>query len=84
MTDGFGLGDANDATIERIKAQGGDKSRLGMVALMWISHAERPLQAGELCHALAVELGSTDFDTSYAPSIPTLVGYCQGLVYCCR
>jgi len=51
-----------------------------MAALMWISHAERPLQAGELCHALAVELGSTDFDTSNAPSISTLVGYCQGLI----
>ena len=63
MADGFGLGDAYDATIERIKAQGGDKSRLGMAALMWIAHAERPLQASELYHALAVELGSFDFDT---------------------
>ena len=34
MMDGFGLGDAYDATIERIKAQGGDKARLGMEALM--------------------------------------------------
>ena len=34
------LGDAYGATIERIKAQGGDKSRLGMGVLMWISYAE--------------------------------------------
>ena len=34
MTDGFGLGDAYKATIERIKAQGGDKSKLGIEALM--------------------------------------------------
>src|SRR5207302_6796597 len=61
MTDGLGLGDAYGATIERIKAQGGDKSIFGMAALMWVSHAERPLGADELCHALAVELGSTDF-----------------------
>ena len=53
MTDGLGLGDAYGATIERIKAQSGDKSRLGMEALMWISHAERPLKVDELCHALA-------------------------------
>ena len=43
MIDGLGLEDAYGATIERIKAQGGDKSRLGMAALMWICHAERPL-----------------------------------------
>jgi len=80
MADGLGLGDAYGATIERIKAQGGDKSRLGMEALMWISHAERPLRVDELCHALAVELGSTDFNTDNVPSMSTLVGCCQGLI----
>ena len=80
MTGGLELGDVYGATIERIKAQEGDKSRLGMAALMWISHAERPLQAGELCHALAVRLGSTDFNTDNVSSISTLVGCCQGLI----
>src|ERR1700712_900905 len=80
MADGLGLGDVYGATIERIKAQDGDKSRLGMAALMWISHAERPLQADELCHALAVQLGSTDFNTSNVPSMSTLIGCCQGLI----
>jgi len=74
------LGDVYSVTIERIKAQDGDKSRLGMAALMWISHAERPLQAHELCYALAVELGSTDFNPDNVPSISTLVGCCQGLI----
>ena len=69
MTDGLRLGDAYGATIERIKAQDGDKSRLGMEALMWISHAERPLRADELCHALAVELCSRDLNASNIPSI---------------
>ena len=77
---GLGLRDAYSATIERIKAQGVDKSKLGMEALMWISHAERPLMAGELCHALAVELRSTDFDEDNVPSVSTLVSCCQGLV----
>ena len=52
MVPGLGLDDAYGATIERIKAQGGSKSGLGMGALMWISHAERPLMADELCRSL--------------------------------
>ena len=80
MVDGLRLGDAYGATIDRIKAQDGDKSRLGMEALMWISHAELPLRADELCHALGVELGSTDFNVDNVPSISTLVSCCQGLV----
>jgi len=80
MTDGLGLGDAYDATIERIKAQGRARSRLGIGALMWISYAERPLSPDELCHALAIELGSTDFNADNIPSITTLMGCCQGLI----
>jgi len=80
MTAGLELGDVYNSTIERIKEQDGDKSRLGMAALMWISHAERPLRADELCHALAVELGSTYFSAGNIPSVSTLVGSCQGLI----
>jgi len=80
MTYGLGLEDVYGTTVERIKAQGWGNSRLGMGALMWISHAERPLRADELCHALAVELGSTDFDPGNVPSISTLMSCCQGLI----
>ena len=80
MTGGLELEDVYGATIERIKAQDGDKSRLGMKALMWISHAERPPRADELCHALAVQLGSTDFDAGNIPLVSTLVNCCQGLI----
>jgi len=80
ITGGLGLGDAYGATIERIKAQDGDKSRLGITALMWISHAQRPLRADDLCQALAVELGSTNFNFDDIPSITTLVSCCQGLI----
>jgi len=80
MTDGVGLGDAYGTTLGRIKAQGGEKARLGMAALMWISHAERPLKADELCHALAVEIGSPGLDTDNIPSIGTLLACSQGLV----
>jgi len=80
MTAGLELGDVYNSTIERIKEQDGDKSRLGMAALMWISHAERPLRVDELCHALAVELGSTYFSAGNIPSVSTLVSSCQGLI----
>ena len=80
MTEGLELGDVYGATIERIKAQDGGKSTLGMAALMWISHAERPLRADELCHALAVQIGSADFDFGNVPSMSTLVSCCQGLI----
>ena len=80
MAGGLGLGDAYGATLDRIKGQGGEKAQLGVTALMWISHAERPLKADELCHALAVEIGSPDFNIDNVPSIATLLACCQGLV----
>ena len=80
MRNGLWLEDAYGAAIERIKAQGGNKSRLGIDALMWVSHAERTLSADELCHALAVGLGSIDFNADNVPSISVVVDCCQGLI----
>jgi len=71
MTDGLGLGDAYGATLGRIKRQGGEKARLGLAALMWISYAERPLKASELCQALAIEIGSPNLNIDNVPSIGT-------------
>ena len=80
MTHELGLGDAYDATMGRIKGQGGRKATLGIAALMWISHSERPLKPDELRHALAVEIGSPNFNTDNVPSIGTLLTCCQGLI----
>jgi len=80
MTGGLGLGAVYGKMLSRIKGQGGAKSRLGMAALMWISHSERPLKANELCHALGVKIGSADLDRDNVPSIGTLLSCCQGLV----
>jgi len=80
MTDGLGLGDAYGVTLDRIKGQGGEKARLGMAALMWISHAERPLKRDELLHTLAIEIGSPDLNSDNILSIGTLLACCQGLV----
>ena len=63
-----------------MKKQGEDKARLGISALMWISHAKRPLKTDELCHTLAVEIGSPNLNTDNVPSIGTLLPCCRGLV----
>ena len=80
MTEGFDLKDFYGATLARIKEQGGVKANIGMAALMWISHSERPLQLHELSHALAVEIGSTDLNPAKIPLVETLSSSCLGLV----
>jgi len=80
MTDGSGLEDTYGATLDRIKAQGGHRSRLGTTALMWICHSKRRLGAEELCHALAVEIESMDYNSDDAPLIQTVLSCCQGLI----
>ena len=80
INDGAGLGDAYGATLERIGAQDEEKAKLAVAALTWVCHAERPLQVDELCHALGVEIGETDFDLENVPSIGTLLDCCQGLI----
>ena len=80
MTDGLGLEDAYGATLERIKAQGGQKCKLGMRALMWICHAERPMGAEELCRALALEIGLVHCNDDNVPSMRAVLSCCQGLV----
>ena len=80
MTKGQGLGDAYTATLGRIKSLNGSKSRLGMEALMWISHSERPLRAIELCQALGVERGDTDLNDGNIPAMDTVLRCSLGLV----
>ena len=80
MGDGLGLGDAYETTLRRIRAQEGEKAKLAMTTLMWVCHSERPLRVDELCHALAVEIGSTHFNSDNVPTIETLLACCQGLV----
>ena len=76
---GLELGGAYGVTLRRIKAQGGEKARLGMAVLMWISHSRRPLKVDEICQAVAIHIGSNDFHNGDTPAISTLLGCCQGL-----
>ena len=78
--DGLGLGNAYEATLERIRAQEEEKAKLAMATLMWVCHAERPLRVDELCHALGVEIGSTHFNNDNVPATETLLACCQGLI----
>ena len=80
MTEGKGLGDAYTATLTRIKSQNDSKSRLGVEALMWISHSGRPLKALELCQALGIETGDTDWNSGNIPAIETVLRCSLGLV----
>ena len=80
MARGNGLSDAYTATLRRLKEQKGNKSVLGMKVLMWVSYSERPLRTEELCHALAVEIGSSDLDPNNLPALRTLLASCLGLV----
>jgi len=80
MTRGNGLSDAYTATLSRMKAQKGSRSVLGLAALMWVQYSERPLRAEELCHALGVEVGSTDFDPENIPALRTLLRSSLGLL----
>jgi len=77
---GSGLKDAYDATLDRIREQGGRESRLGLNALMWISHSERPLGSEELCHALAIELGAYEINPNNIPAIGNVLPSTLGLV----
>ena len=80
ITKSLGLHDVYSTTLDRIRQQGGSKSRLGMQALMWISCSERPLILRELRHALGVELGAEDFSIQNVPSTRAVLGCTLGLV----
>jgi len=80
MKNGLDLGGAYGATLGRIKAQDGEKARLGIAVLMWITHSRRPLKVDELCHAIAIRIGSNDLDNDDIPTISALLDCCQGLI----
>jgi len=78
--DSEGLGEAYDVTLERIKAQKKGETKLAMATLTWVCHSERPLEADELRHALAVDRETTDLDPEHIPQMDKLLHCCQGLI----
>ena len=77
---GVGLDSVYAQTLQRIREQKGDRSRLGIEVLVWVSHSVRPLQISELRHALAVEMELTDLDPENIPPWGTVLASCLGLV----
>ena len=69
----------NDA-ITRIEDQLSGHRALATNVLSWITYAQRPLTTGELCHALAVELGESELDPDNIPDVEDMVSFCAGLV----
>ena len=79
-TTSVGLENVYDQALQRIREQRSDRSRLGMDVLRWVYYSERPLRIGELCHALAIEMGTSDLDHENIPPQDTVLASCLGLV----
>lgn len=69
-----------DEAISRIERQPDQHRTRAKQVLSWISFTLRPLTVIELRQALAVELGSKEFDKSSLPALTRLVSVCAGLV----
>lgn len=65
--------------MERIDIQLDDKD-LARRVLLWIIFAKEPLTITELEHALAVEIGESDFDAENICPMDDMVSVCAGLV----
>ncbi|KAL4985112.1 ankyrin [Aspergillus falconensis] len=73
------LSEAFADTISRIQQLPESRSRLGMGALMWLSHTTRPLTESELSGALAIHRAQTADNAKYRPATKTILECCQGL-----
>ena len=71
---------AYDQAMQRIQDQKPGFKNLAERALSWITYAYRLLNITELCHALAIEVGETEFDEENLDDIETILLACCGLV----
>ncbi|KAK9784357.1 putative NACHT domain-containing protein [Seiridium cardinale] len=60
-------------TMDRVCSQPDGEKKIAIAALMWISFAKRPLSTKELQHALAVEVGATEFPRDNISDISDIV-----------
>ena len=74
------LNDAYSEAIIRIDGQLQHDRVLAKNVLSWISYAQRPLTAGELCHALAVGVGDEELDSDNIPDVEDILSVCAALV----
>ncbi|KAJ2934191.1 hypothetical protein H1R20_g2896, partial [Candolleomyces eurysporus] len=76
----IGLNELYDHTLERIEAQGKEKSSLAKQVLLWATYALRPMSILELQEAVAIEFDSKPFDANRISPIELLLDICCGLV----
>ncbi len=74
------IGQAFENTIRRIESQPQNRRQVATQALMWVSHARRPLKADELCHAVATKLGDRELNQDSIPLPRSIIESCSGLV----
>ncbi|PLN76154.1 ankyrin [Aspergillus taichungensis] len=72
--------DAYDETMERINCQAHFAQGIAKTIFGWILFSKRPLSLLEIQHALAVEIGESEFDDTNIIDIEQLVSVCIGLV----
>ncbi|KAH9883839.1 ankyrin [Xylariomycetidae sp. FL2044] len=70
---------AYDTTIARIKSQRESDAEMGLEILAWVHLAREPFSLRMLRHAVAIEVGSSDFDEEDLPTTAFL-STCLGLV----
>ncbi|PQE31443.1 hypothetical protein CJF32_00008075 [Rutstroemia sp. NJR-2017a WRK4] len=71
---------AYEDAMDRINRQKEGFKNLGVQILSWITCARRPLSTLELRHALAIEIGTAEFDEEGLSETEDLVAVCAGLV----
>ncbi|RXW23767.1 hypothetical protein EST38_g2088 [Candolleomyces aberdarensis] len=76
----IGLNELYDHTLERIEAQGQEKTSLAKRVLLWVTYALQPMSIEALQEAVAIELDSKTFDANRMSPIELLLDVCCGLV----
>jgi ankyrin repeat protein len=71
---------AYDKAMQRINDQVPESRDMAIRVLSWVTRARRPLTGLELLHALAVELGETEFHKDNLPDLDDVISLCEGLV----
>ncbi|KAJ2934211.1 hypothetical protein H1R20_g2894, partial [Candolleomyces eurysporus] len=76
----IGLNEMYDHTLERIEAQGEEKTSLAKQVLLWVTYALHPMSIAALQEAVAIDLDSKTFDTKRMSPMELLLDVCCGLV----
>jgi WD40 repeat protein len=71
---------AYQGIMKRVERQGPKSVEFAKSVLSWVTCAKRPLIISELQHALAVEIGSHEFNQEHLPHAQDLISVCAGLV----